>query len=50
LDEIKFYTISSPLVVSGQEILGGEKAYILKPKAGINDYSEIREYIDQLIK
>jgi len=50
LDEIKFSTISPPLVVSGEQILGGEKAYILKPRLGLNNYSEIKNYINELIK
>jgi len=50
LDEIKFNTIAPPLVVSGTTTLGGETASILIPKLGINNYQEIKEYINQLIK
>ena len=50
LNEINFNTIAPPLIVSGEEILGGEKAYILKPKAGLDNYEEIKNYINDLIK
>lgn len=53
LDEIKFITITndeeSGLLVSGQEILGGKIGYVLKPKEGVNNYTKIKEYINQLI-
>ena len=49
LDEIKFATVDTELLISGEMVLGNEKAYILKPKAGLDNYSEIKEYINQLI-
>lgn len=54
LDEIKFITINNSeengLLVSGQEILSGKIGYVLKPKQGVNNYTKIKEYINQLIK
>lgn len=53
LDEIKFFTLSNlpenQLLVSEETMLGNEKAYILRPKAGLENYQEIKEYINQLI-
>ena len=51
LDKIKFKTLdpTTELLVPDHTILGGETAYILKPKAGLNNYSEIREYVNKLI-
>jgi LCP family protein required for cell wall assembly len=54
-DEIKFITLSNQpneeiqLLVSEQTTLGGKTAYILKPKAGLNNYSEIKDYIQGII-
>jgi len=51
LDEIKFSSIDTEnhLLVSDEMILGNEKAYVLKPKAGSENYGEIKKYINQLI-
>lgn len=49
LDEINFNTIASPLVVSDTAVLGGETASVLVPRAGFNNYGEIKEYINNLI-
>jgi anionic cell wall polymer biosynthesis LytR-Cps2A-Psr (LCP) family protein len=49
LDEIKFNTIAHPLVVSSTTTLGGETASVLIPKLGLNNYSGIKEYVNQLI-
>jgi LCP family protein required for cell wall assembly len=49
LDEIEFNTITPPLVISGTATLGGETASVLIPKLGLNNYSEIKEYINKLI-
>lgn len=49
-DKIKFITLDNQLLISDQVILGDKTAFILKPKAGIGNYEEIREYINQLIK
>jgi len=49
LDEIKFATIDTELLVPDEMVLDGEKAYILKPKAGLDNYEKIKEYINQLI-
>jgi LCP family protein required for cell wall assembly len=51
LEKIKFKTLdpTTELLVPDHFILGNEEAYILKPRAGLNNYSEIREYINQLI-
>jgi len=37
------------LLISGQANLGGTTASILQPKAGIENYGEIREYIQEII-
>jgi len=49
LDEIEFNTIASPLVVSDTAILGNETASVLVPRAGLDNYKEIKEYINNLI-
>ncbi len=53
LDEIKFYTISNldenQFLVSEETTLENQKAYVLKPKAGLENYEEIKNYINQLI-
>jgi LCP family protein required for cell wall assembly len=52
LDTINFDTLGSEennLLISGETILDKEKAYILKPKAGLDNYTEIKEYIKNLI-
>lgn len=51
LAEIKFSSIDTEnqLLVSDEMMLGNEKAYVLKPKAGPENYEEIRQYINQLI-
>jgi len=54
-DEIEFYTLSNQpdeekqLLISDNIVLGGKPAYILKPRAGIGNYNEIKNYINQLI-
>jgi len=51
LEKIKFKTLdpTTELLVPDHFILGNEEAYILKPRVGLNNYSEIRDYINQLI-
>lgn len=49
LDEINFNTIASPLITSDTATLGGQTASVLIPKLGLNNYSEIKNYINQLI-
>jgi len=49
LSEIQFNTIAPPLVVSGTRILSGETASVLIPKNGINNYDEIKNYINNLL-
>jgi len=49
LDEIEFNTIAPPLVISSTATLGDETASVLIPKLGLNNYSEIKEYINKLI-
>ena len=54
-NEIKFITLSNQpdqekqLLISDHATLGGKSAYILKPRAGNGNYSEIKNYINQLI-
>jgi len=54
LSEIKFHTISNidenQFLISDEVILEGQKTYVLKPKAGLENYQEIKEYINQLIQ
>jgi len=50
LDEIKFNTLDQEFLVSDEVMLGNEKTYVLKPKAGIDNYQEIKDYINQIIK
>jgi hypothetical protein len=49
LDEIKFNTIAPPLIVSDTTTLGGKTASVLIPNTGLNNYGEIKEYINKLI-
>lgn len=51
LEKIKFKTLdpTTELLVPDHFVFGNEEAYILKPRAGLNNYSEIRNYINQLI-
>lgn len=54
-DEIKFITISNQpneptqLLISSYVTIGKTQAYILQPKAGIDNYEEIKNYINQSI-
>ncbi len=50
LEKIRFKTLepTTGLLVSDHTLLGNETAYVLKPKAGLDNYSEIRDYIKQL--
>jgi len=50
LDTIKFNTLDQEFLISDEIMLGGEVAYVLKPKAGPENYQEIKEYLNQLIK
>jgi len=52
LEKIDFRVLepTTGLLIPDHAILGGEEAYILKPKKGLNDYTEIQEYISNLIK
>lgn len=55
LDEIKFITISNQpnepnqFLISGYVTIGQTQAYILQPRAGLDNYEEIKNYINQLI-
>ncbi len=55
LDKIEFIALSNqldeknPLLISDTIILGGQEAYVLKPKAGLDNYQEIKNHINQLI-
>lgn len=49
-DEIEFNTIAPPLVISDTAILGNETASVLVPKTGLDNYEEIKNYINELIK
>lgn len=46
-EEIEFHTLD---LIPDTITLGGKTAYILKPKAGINNYKEIKENINKLLK
>ncbi len=48
--EFKVLDPTTGLVVADHMILGSAKAYILRPKKGLNDYTEIQEYIGNLAK
>lgn len=52
LEKIDFKVLDSTtnLVIPGHMILGNERAYILKPKAGLNNYGEIRNFVKTLLK
>ena len=52
IKKIKFKVLDATtgLIIPDHIILGGKEAYILKPKAGIENYEEIREYINNLAK
>jgi len=53
--EIKFITLSNQpneeeqLLESGHTMIGNDQTYILKPRAGLENYQEIKTYINQLI-
>jgi LCP family protein required for cell wall assembly len=47
--EIKFITLDQEFLIPDEIMLGNEKTYILKPKAGLENYQEIKDYIKQLI-
>jgi len=52
LDTISFATLDTEenqLLISGETMLNGINAYILKPKAGLENYTQIKEYINGLI-
>lgn len=51
LEKIEFKVLdpTTELLVSGHTILNEQRAYILKPKAGLDNYNEIRKYINSLI-
>lgn len=52
LDKLEFHVLdqTSDLVVPDHTLLGNQTAYILRPKNGLNNYSEIKNYINNLIK
>jgi len=52
LEKIEFKVLdpATGLLVSDYTILGGQRAYILKPTKGLFDYSEIRSFIKSLIQ
>lgn len=51
LEKISFKVLNpeTNLIVPSHSILGGQRAYVLKPKAGLNNYEKIHEYINNLI-
>ena len=48
-NEINFNTLDQEFLIPDEIMLGNEKAYVLKPKAGLENYKEIKDYINQLI-
>ncbi len=52
LEKIEFKVLdpTTELLVSDYFTLGGQRAYILRPKAGIGNYNEIQEYINNLMQ
>lgn len=52
LEKINFRVLDAEtgLLVPGHTLLGNERAYILKPKAGINNYEEIKSFVKTLFK
>ena len=50
LEKIEFKVLdpTTGLLVPGHTILGNQRAYILRPKAGLNNYSEIKNFIKKL--
>ncbi len=51
LEKIKFKALdpTTELLIPDHAPLGDDVAYILKPKAGLDNYQEIKNYINQLI-
>ena len=51
LEKIEFKVLdpTTELLVPGHTILNGQRTYILNPKAGLDNYNEIRKYINSLI-
>lgn len=52
LDTIEFNTLSTlenELLTSRETLLNGEKAFVLEPMAGLNNYGKIKEYVKTLI-
>jgi len=49
LDTIKFNTLDQELLISDEIMLDNEKAYVLEPETGVENYQEIKNYIKQLI-
>jgi anionic cell wall polymer biosynthesis LytR-Cps2A-Psr (LCP) family protein len=53
--EMQFTTITNQgnkensLLISSHVMMGNDIAYILKPKAGLNNYEEIKKYITNLV-
>ena len=52
LEKVEFKVLdpTTGLLVSDYTILGGQKAYILRPTAGINNYEEIKNFIKTLFQ
>ena len=52
LEKIEFKVLdpTTGLLVPGHTILGNQRAYILRPKAGLNNYSEIKNFIKTLLQ
>lgn len=48
LSKVQFDTIAPPLVIPDTKILSGETASVVIPKNGIENYDEIREFINKL--
>ncbi len=47
---IKTELTDPSLIVTGEAVLGDETASIVKPRAGLENYEEIRKYIQEIIK
>jgi len=49
-DIVKTDILSQNLFETGTALLGGTEASIVKPKAGVEDYGEIRKFVEEMIK
>jgi LCP family protein required for cell wall assembly len=49
LDEIQFTTLDADFLIPAKTILNGLTADVLEPRAGLNNYEDIKNYITNLI-